>query len=243
MSDQKEHSDDFTSIDELSLADFGTHMLFDEIDSNSAKEVCEFVLKGNLVFGKNDRLNVYINSGGGSCTDGFAIIDFFESSSVPISTRAVGAISSMATLIFVAGTKGHRIMSKNAEVMIHQFGNSGMDHTKYHELLAIRKVEDRLHDVFIQHFKRHTKMTEKQIRDVILGPSDAYLTPEECLKYGICDYIADPYEMSMDVIKKTAVKKGVPNVRSASRKKSPQGAAAPKKTAKPGAKKERSKKK
>jgi ATP-dependent protease ClpP protease subunit len=50
-----------------------------------------------------------------------------------------------------------------------------------------------MHTRFIQHFLRHTKMTEKQVKDVFLGPSDKWLTPKDALKYGLCDHIQDPW--------------------------------------------------
>ena len=38
-------------------------------------------------------------------------------------------------------------------------------------------------------------MSKKQVEDVIFEPSDCYLTPKECLKYGITDRIASPWEI------------------------------------------------
>jgi ATP-dependent protease ClpP protease subunit len=119
-----------------------------------------------------------------------------EMSTVGIQTVAVGCIASMAVPIFIAGTKGKRIMTPHAAIMTHQF--STVLWGKSHELVAARKFHDRLDQQFIDHFLRHTKMTEKQIREVLMRPSDTWLTPEECLKYGICDEIRNPWEVPQE---------------------------------------------
>lgn len=50
------------------------------------------------------------------------------------------------------------------------------------------------------HFKRHTKMTEKQIVDVLFSPTDRYLSPAECKKFGIVDHIVDELpELNLDL--------------------------------------------
>jgi len=178
-------------LDNVSLTNLGAYMLFEEICEESALRCCDYLLKANLICDPDDTLTMFINSGGGSVTDGWAIIDVMEASRVNISTVAMGCIASMAVSIFVAGTKGLRIMTPRTAVMTHQF--SSVLAGKHHELIAARKFHDTLEKQFIQHFLRHTKMTEKQIRTILLRPSDTWLTPEDCLKYGICDEIRDPW--------------------------------------------------
>ena len=114
-----------------------------------------------------------------------------ETSRLKIQTVGIGMIASMATVITTAGTKGLRVMTKNAFIMTHQF--STFFQGKYHEILATRDHDDELHNRFVQHFVRNTKMTPKQVNDVFLGPSDKWLTAKDALKYGICDRIQDPW--------------------------------------------------
>lgn len=185
-------SQEVTLLDNISLTNLGAYMLFDEVNEESAYHLCEYLLKANMICSHDDTLTVFINSGGGSVTDGWAIIDVMETSKIDISTVALGCIASMAVLIFVAGAKGKRIMTEKTAVMTHQFSTAF--YGKQHELIAARKFHDTLEQQFIEHFLRHTKMTEKQIRDVLLRPSDTWLTAEECLKYGICDEIRNPFD-------------------------------------------------
>jgi ATP-dependent protease ClpP protease subunit len=57
----------------------------------------------------------------------------------------------------------------------------------------MREHEDDLQRRMVQHFVRNSKMTEKQIKDVILGPSDKWISAEEALKLGLCDKIQNPW--------------------------------------------------
>lgn len=73
--------------------------------------------------------------------------------------------------------------------MAHQFSD-GMQ-GKFHELMASFKADLYLKQLFMSHFKRHSTMTDKQIEEVVFGPSDRWLTPTECKKYGMVDHIVD----------------------------------------------------
>jgi len=179
------------SFESVSLSSFGVFPIFSQIDEITAERCVEFILKANIMLKPDFPLTFFINSPGGSVTDGWAITTMMETSGNPISTVALGEISSMGLMIFVAGTKGMRIMTPNTLVLAHQW--SGGAYGKQHELVAARKMHDQLERQFMNHFRKHTKMSEKQIREVLVGPSDMYLTPEECLKYGICDKICDPF--------------------------------------------------
>ena len=176
----------------ITLQSLGAYMLFRPIDDESSQDLCEFIIKANYSFAPDQPLTILINSPGGSVYDGFGIIDLMECSRLKIQTVAIGMVGSMAALLFSAGTKGMRIMSRNSYIMTHQF-SQGVE-GKYHEFIAQRSHEDELHNRFVQHFIRHTKMTEKQINDILLGASDKWISAKEALKYGLCDKIQDPWE-------------------------------------------------
>jgi ATP-dependent Clp protease protease subunit len=192
LSDKKKMDLD-SDFDDVDLDKLGVHMMFGEVDEDLCLDACEFIIKSNFAFHARKILTIMINSPGGSVYDGFGIIDLMGSSRLRIRTVAIGAIASMGAVIFTAGTPGQRIMTKNAYMMTHQF--SHWQDGKYHELVATREHEDELHERFIKHFITTTKMSEKQIRDIILGPSDKWLSSEECLKLGLCDKIQNPWDV------------------------------------------------
>jgi len=179
------------NIDNFTLLSIGAYMLFNQIDETVSQDLCEFIIKANYVFPVEQPITILINSPGGGVYDAFGIIDLMESSKLKISTVGIGMVASMAALIFSAGSKGMRTMSRNSFIMTHQFSQNLEG--RYHEFIAQRSHEDELHSRFIQHFTRHTKMNEKQVNDILLGTSDKWITAKEALKYGICDSIKDPW--------------------------------------------------
>ncbi len=179
------------TIDNLSLASLGAYMFFEDVYPESTKDLCEFIIKSNFVFPADQVLTIMINSPGGDVYDGFGVIDLMESSRLEIQTVGIGVIASMASLMFISGTKGRRVMSKNAYMMTHQF--SDYFEGKYHEMIASRPHLDDVHERFVEHYAKNTKMSAKQVNDVLLNSSDKWISAKDCLKLGICDKIQDPW--------------------------------------------------
>ena len=65
-------------------------------------------------------IQFYINSPGGSVTDGMAIYDTMQYIKCDVSTICVGMAASMGAVLLAAGAKGKRLALPNAEIMIHQ---------------------------------------------------------------------------------------------------------------------------
>jgi ATP-dependent Clp endopeptidase proteolytic subunit ClpP len=178
-------------MDLTSLQSLGVFMFFDDVSPESTRDLSEFLIKANCIFADKQPLTIFINSPGGSVYHGFGIIDLMEASRLPIQTVAIGSVCSMGSIIFTSGTRGMRVMSRNAYIMTHQF--SDWMEAKYHEFVAHRKHHDELHNKFVQHFVRTTKMSEKQVKDILLGNTDKWITAKEALKYGLCDLVKDPW--------------------------------------------------
>jgi ATP-dependent Clp protease protease subunit len=175
-------------FEQISLESLGTFMLFGQVETNQAYAACNFILKANML-NHVDQLNFIINTEGGSVSDGFAIVDAIVHSRLPVHTTASGLLASMGLLIACAGNKGTRKITRNTEIMAHQF-YGGME-GKYHELVAINKRNEMLAKKFITYFKKHSTMNEKQIKDIVFAQSDRFLTAHECKKYGLCDQVVD----------------------------------------------------
>lgn len=65
-------------------------------------------------------IQLYINSPGGSVTDGMAIYDTMQYVKCEVSTVCVGMCASMGAFLLSSGARGKRIALPNAEIMIHQ---------------------------------------------------------------------------------------------------------------------------
>jgi len=185
-------------FNDVSLEALGAHVLFGDVNAQSMKEATTFILKANQIFNTSREITIFLNTLGGDCYDGFAFIDVMEISRNPIRIVGLGNIVSMGVLILAAGHKGRRVMTKNTQIMAHQFsaGTNG----KFHEIMADFKAELYLKKQFIEHFKRHSRMDEKTIEEVLFGPSDRWLSPAECKRYGLVDHVVDELpEFSLDL--------------------------------------------
>jgi len=69
---------------------------------------------------KDQDINVYINSPGGSITAGLAIYDTMQFVANEVQTYCIGQASSMGAILLAGGTKGKRYALPNARIMIHQ---------------------------------------------------------------------------------------------------------------------------
>jgi ATP-dependent Clp protease protease subunit len=65
-------------------------------------------------------ISLYINSPGGSVTDGLAILDTMQFIRPDVSTICLGQAMSMGAVLLAAGKRGKRFALPNARIMIHQ---------------------------------------------------------------------------------------------------------------------------
>jgi ATP-dependent protease ClpP protease subunit len=120
---------------------------------------------------------------------GFSLIDVMTGSRAEIRMVGLGILASMGLLIFIAGRKGKRSLTPNTMVMSHQW--SGLRWGKEHELLASQRGDDILTGMIFRHYKRHTGLSDKEIRKYLLPPSDVWLSAKEAKKLGLCDEVKE----------------------------------------------------
>ena len=134
-------------------------------------------------------IHFYINSPGGSITDGMAIVDTMNYIKCPVSTNCIGMAASMGAVLLACGEKGKRFATPNAEILIHQPLISGG--------LSGQTTEIKIHaDHMVKTRQKLNKLlSEKtgQPLDKINADTerDNYMTAEEALKYGLIDGILE----------------------------------------------------
>ena len=94
-------------------------MLSEEVNSTTASLVVAQLLYLEGQDPEKD-ISFYINSPGGSITDGMAIYDTMQYIKCDVSTICVGMAASMASVLLAAGAKGKRLALPNSEILIHQ---------------------------------------------------------------------------------------------------------------------------
>ena len=130
----------------------------------------------------------YINSPGGSITDGMAIVDTMNYIKCPVSTVCVGLAASMGAVLLAAGEKGKRFAMPNSEILIHQplIGGGGLQgqttEIKIHADHLV-KTREKLNKFLSERTGKSLEQIEKDTE------RDNYMTAEEALEYGLIDSI------------------------------------------------------
>lgn len=182
--------DDFSYAPGDDLKRSGIYTFMGDVDTETIQPVIEWILHENYIVKKKKKeLLLMICSDGGEVSSAFALIDVMRSSQIPVKTVGLGSIASCGLMIFLAGTKGRRILTPNTSILSHQFSweSSG----KAHELFATMKEFELTHQRMILHYRLSTGLDDDTIRKVLLPPQDVWLSAEEALNYHICDAIAD----------------------------------------------------
>jgi len=172
----------------MDLTEKGILFLMGEIDEQKAERICKDIVGLNMQ--EQPLIQLIINSSGGYCPAGFAIIDIMEWSRVPIYTTGVGRVSSMALLIFISGEKGHRVLTPRTSILSHRY--SAMIAGSHSQLVAQRVEEDLMHQRILRHYIQHSAIkSEKELNEKLLRDVDTWLTPEQALQYGLADIIQE----------------------------------------------------
>ena len=132
-------------------------------------------------------IQLYINSPGGSITDGMAIYDTMQYVKCDVSTICVGMAASMGAFLLSAGTKGKRIALPNAEIMIHQpsAGTQGQITDMAIHLRRLEIIKTRMNRILSEN-------TGKPIEVVTADcERDNFMTAQEAMEYGLIDKVID----------------------------------------------------
>jgi len=136
---------------------------------------------------KNQDINIYINSPGGSVTAGLAIYDTMQFVPCDIATYAIGQAASMGAILLAAGTKGKRHALPHARIMIHQpWGGTGG--TAADIQIQAREMK-RNKQVLTEILGRHTgQPIDRLEKDT---DRDFFMTPQQAKDYGLVDEVID----------------------------------------------------
>ena len=161
-------------------------MLNEEVNSTTASLVVAQLL---FLEGQdpNKDISLYINSPGGSVTDGMAIYDTMQYIKCDVSTICMGMAASMGAFLLAAGTKGKRYALPNADIMVHQPSGGAQG----------QATDIEIHTKHILHTKQKLNeilaMNTGQPLDVIKQDTerDNFMTAQQALEYGLIDKVIE----------------------------------------------------
>ncbi len=130
-------------------------------------------------------VHIYINSPGGSVSDGMAIYDTLNFMQCDIVTYCLGMAASMSTVLLAAGTKGKRYALPNSRIMIHQPSGGAGGQTSDISIAAkeILRWRRTINDILARHSGKTAKQIEKD------SDRDYYMTADEAKEYGLVDEV------------------------------------------------------
>jgi ATP-dependent Clp protease protease subunit len=164
-------------------------------------DVANLVIAQLLFLNKKDPkkdIIMYINSPGGSVTDGLAIADTMQMISNDVVTVCVGMAASMGALLLTMGTKGKRFALPHSEIMIHQplISGGGLSGQMSDIEIAAKhgmRTKQRINQIIAHTTGKSLKQVEKDT------DRDNYLTAEQAVEYGLIDKVIGAYDLWKEV--------------------------------------------
>ena len=171
----------------VDLLIYGSIPSFDE-DTWKMKNSAESFLREFRALEKDyDRINIHINSPGGSLYHAFPIFNAILNSKKDIHTYNDGLAASAGGLLLLAGKKVHS--AKNGILMIHNalsfsYGNA-------EDLREVAKVLDTYDNAIAGLFAERTKMTVDEVKEKYLNYKDHWLDAEAAKAAGFIHEIEE----------------------------------------------------
>jgi ATP-dependent Clp protease protease subunit len=136
---------------------------------------------------KNQDINLYINSPGGSITAGLAIYDTMQFVHCDVATFCIGSAYSMGAVLMAAGAKGKRFSLPHTRIMLHQpwGGTTGTATDISIQAEEIMFMKKSLNEILVKHSNQTMEKIEKDF------DRDFYMSAQEAKDYGIVDEVIE----------------------------------------------------
>lgn len=132
----------------------------------------------------NPRINLHIQSMGGTLLPAFGVIDLIQSSQVPVDTYISGFAASAASLISVSGKK--RYMTKNSMMLIHSLRTT-IGEVNYNQLEDQFLNSQSMMNLVKNIYKENSYISDDKLEYLL--EHDFWLNSSECLKYKLVDSV------------------------------------------------------
>jgi ATP-dependent Clp protease protease subunit len=158
-----------------------------EVNDESANRICAELLLLDAEDNSRD-ISLYINSPGGSVTDGLAIYDTMQYVSADVRTICVGMAASMGQFLLCSGTPGKRFSLPSSRILMHQPLMGGMQGQASDIAIQAEQI------VFMkrQLAERIAFHTGKPVEQIVADSDrNRWFTAQEALEYGFIDAVIE----------------------------------------------------
>lgn len=160
--------------------------LGEEVNCTTASLVISQLLYLESVDNEKD-ISLYINSPGGSISDGLAIYDTMNFIKCDVQTICVGLAASMGAFLLAAGAKGKRMALPNSEILIHQplGGMQGQASDIKIHADHILTIKGKMNSLLSQMTGQPLEVIERDT------DRDNYFTAAQACEYGLIDKVVE----------------------------------------------------
>ena len=160
------------------------------IDQNTANLVCAQLVLLEAEDHERD-ISLYINSPGGSVTDGLAIYDTMQYVRPDVSTICVGLAASMGQFLLCAGAPGKRYALPHSRILMHQ--PSGQMQGQAADIAIQAEQIIYTKRTMAELIAKHTGQPVERIEAD--SDRDRWFTAEEAKEYGFIDQVIQRSEL------------------------------------------------
>jgi ATP-dependent Clp protease, protease subunit len=158
-----------------------------QVDQDTANRICAELLL--LEAEDRDRdISLYINSPGGSVTDGLAIYDTMQYVNCDVRTICIGMAASMGQFLLCAGAPGKRFSLPHSRILMHQPSMGGMQGQASDIAIQAEQIVY-LKRMLAEQIAVHTGQSVEQVE--IDSDRDRWFTAHEALEYGFIDAVIE----------------------------------------------------
>jgi ATP-dependent Clp protease protease subunit len=158
------------------------------------RESCNQLIKQLLYCEAEDNtkpVTLFINTPGGTVTDGLAIFDTIKLMKSPVTAVVTGIAASMGSIILLACDKERRLMLNHAKIMIHDasWGERNMGGMKPHEIRQELEQLEQTNSRLVSIIAERTGKTLEEVTEVT--KNDSYFDAAEAIEFGLASAIVD----------------------------------------------------
>ncbi len=157
-----------------------------QVDQATANLICAQLLLLESEAPEQD-ISLYINSPGGSVTDGLAIYDTMQYVGCDVSTICLGLAASMGQFLLCAGAPGKRYALPHSRILMHQ--PSGQMQGQAADIAIQAEQIIYLKRMMAERISFHTGQPVERIEAD--SDRDRWFTAEEAKDYGFIDAVID----------------------------------------------------
>jgi ATP-dependent Clp protease, protease subunit len=156
------------------------------VDQAMANSICAQLILLEAEDQERD-ISIYINSPGGSVTDGLAIYDTMQYVRCDVATICLGLAASMGQFLLCAGAPGKRFALPHSRILMHQ--PSGAMQGQAADIAIQAEQIVYLKRMMAERIAMHTGQPVERIEAD--SDRDRWFTAEEAREYGFIDHVID----------------------------------------------------